>query len=453
MCVFAVLIQQPLLSKLDDSEKYEMDDPLVVMMTIDGTPRLEGLKKDCQSMIRLFVNNWNWKFVYQTNKNQIVFFDKTKLRREGNKYPNNYKTNWTVDEIDLFVKNVKTIIEIVRPNGLIFIISSHGQSEREILATDGEEYSLYQIYAEFHNNETGCPYLANKPKIFFVDACQGPRRPLPSGLKDTNNSTNTNNNHDKNDNNNDDKHDDKHDDKNDDNNDDSGGVNVGEMTNSNGSDSNPNVLIHSNSNNTSKETASEIVQESKSDNEYESKDSSDANVTVTQVNANNENSNKIDEIDEIFDIEDQKNDRSNDDESKEKAIEKEKDKLSKSTKQKVSKKPKRDIKEINEEMMKKYLESENFCCIYATLDYYASVDGGKNGGYLIRGINSVMGKQNEIVHCELNDVIGKIRSETSRLVKGEPKKSDINYKASNSVVRQIVTHETSISYQLYFGKK
>ena len=385
---------------MDELEKYQLNNPLIVMMCIDGTPKLPGIGKDYQSMIRLFVNKWGYKFVYQTNKNQIVFFDKTKLRQEGNKYPNNYKINWTVDEIDSFVKNVKTIIELIRPNGLVFIISSHGDCDRVITATDGEEYPLYLLYSEFYNNKTGCPYLANKPKLFFVDACQGQKRPVPSAFKGSNNTT----------------------------------YDIAAITsdiNTNTDSVEPTVAVNGDGGG----DVSKMINSSLS-----SSSSSDSIVNNNKPNDHNNHREIVNE------------DKKSDDESKEKTTEIEKDKLSKSTKQKkVSKKKKQDIKEINELMSKNYLEWENFCYVYPTLENYASVDS-VNGGYLIRGINCVM-KQNDITNCELNQIIAKIRSETSRLVKGEPRKSDINYKPSNSIVRQIASHETTLGYELYFGKK
>ena len=101
---------------------------------------------------------------------------------------------------------------------------------------------------------------------------------------------------------------------------------------------------------------------------------------------------------------------------------------------------------------KKYLQYENFCYVYGNLDEYSVVDGGIKGGYLIRGIKSVLGQENADKE-ELNKLIKLIGVETLRKVKGELKQKDKNYKTSNSPARQIIQYTSNIQYQVYFSKR
>ena len=77
-----------------------------------------------------------------------------------------------------------------------------------------------------------------------------------------------------------------------------------------------------------------------------------------------------------------------------------------------------DKENLDIKMQEEYLESENFCVIYGNLDLYAVLDGGKEGGYLIRALKSVL-KQRDATQFELKHLVQLIGSETLRLVKGE----------------------------------
>ena len=98
--------------------------------------------------------------------------------------------------------------------------------------------------------------------------------------------------------------------------------------------------------------------------------------------------------------------------------------------------------------MKKYLDYENFCCIYSNLEDYSAVEG-KEGGYLIQSIKNVF-MQSDACTYELNVLIGQIRIETIRLVKGEEKKYKLDYKPNKNVTRQVIESKHNILYNVYF---
>ena len=165
-----------------------MKKPLVMMIGIGTYPNggvlgdLIGVPTDYKNMIKLFALHWGYPFVYQTNDNKIEYLDKQKLQKKKNTYKKNFKLKWNGDEIGGFVLKSKKIIERIKPDGLIFLISSHGDRENVLIDSEFEEIPIAFIMAEYWNTNGGCPYLANKPKLFFLDMCQGPKLPLPKGL-------------------------------------------------------------------------------------------------------------------------------------------------------------------------------------------------------------------------------------------------------------------------------
>ena len=167
--------------------KYKISRPLVAMIGIGCYPNggvlgdLKGIPTDYRNMIKLFVNHWGYSFIYQTDDNKIEYLSKSKLLKKDKKYQTNFKLQWNEDDITNFVQSVKKTVLSTNPDSLIFIISGHGDKEQVIIDSDFQEYMLLQIYSEFWNQEHRCPYLADKPKLFFVDACQGGKNPSPRG--------------------------------------------------------------------------------------------------------------------------------------------------------------------------------------------------------------------------------------------------------------------------------
>ena len=164
-----------------------MKKPLVVMMGIGYYPNggmlghLIGVPTDYKNMIKLFAFHWGYPFIYQTDDNKIVYLNKMRLQKANNKYQTNYKIKWNEHEIEGFVLKSKKIIEQIKPDGLIFIVSSHGDRDKVLIDSEFEEYQLSFIWAEYWNTDNGCRYLADKPKIFFLDMCQGQKTPIPRG--------------------------------------------------------------------------------------------------------------------------------------------------------------------------------------------------------------------------------------------------------------------------------
>ena len=166
-----------------------MKKPLVIMMGIgyylaigdDPFEHLIGVPTDYKNMIKLFAMHWGYPFMYQTDDNKIVYLDKQRLIKKNNKYHTNFKLKWNKDEIGGFVLKSKKIIEAIKPDGLIFIISSHGHRFKSLVDSDCRKYRLKRIFSEYWNTKDGCPYLADKPKIFFLDMCQGTKKPIPTG--------------------------------------------------------------------------------------------------------------------------------------------------------------------------------------------------------------------------------------------------------------------------------
>ena len=170
-------------------QKCQIKRALVAMIGIghyddqDGIfGHLQGIPTDYRNMIKLFVNHWGYSFIYQTDDNKIEYLSKSKLLKKDKKYSTNFKLKWNDDDLTKFVESVKKTILSTEPDSLIFIISSHGDSEQVIIDSNLEEYSLIEIYSQFWNQKYGCPYLSDKPKLFFVDACRGIKKPIPKGL-------------------------------------------------------------------------------------------------------------------------------------------------------------------------------------------------------------------------------------------------------------------------------
>ena len=176
-----------LCSSLDVMKKYKIERALVAMIGIGCYPNggvlgdLKGISQDYRNMIKLFVNHWGYSFIYETSDNKIEYLSKTKLLTNNKKYSTNFKIKWNENDITSFVQCVKKTILSTKPDSLIFVISSHGDRDQVIIDSEFEEYGLIEIYSQFWNSEYGCPYLCDKPKLFFIDACQGMKTPIPKG--------------------------------------------------------------------------------------------------------------------------------------------------------------------------------------------------------------------------------------------------------------------------------
>ena len=195
---------------------HVINNPLVVFLGIgkyDGMPQLVGVPTDYKNMIFAFNYQMNYPILYKTsnskfaqkddnNDNNNSSIDENKVNEDSKldnveevpsinsaacniffnskgtkrQFGYNYKIEWTIDEIDDFIEQVLNTINDKENNfnGLIFIVSSHGEMDGVILDSECEEYQLAGLYAKFNN--AACPKLVGKPKIFIVDACRGSLR-------------------------------------------------------------------------------------------------------------------------------------------------------------------------------------------------------------------------------------------------------------------------------------
>ena len=136
-------------------------------------------------MIHTFHDIWGYSIFYKrSNPNANKLIKNTeKLSEEQCKCKQRryYKQEWNYDEIEQFCNDVQSQInDKTDPfyDALIFIISSHGETDDVILDSNCEEVSLFSIYDYFSTKN--CSRLGDKPKLFWVDACRGSLRAKPA---------------------------------------------------------------------------------------------------------------------------------------------------------------------------------------------------------------------------------------------------------------------------------
>ena len=154
--------------------KFEIKDPLVVMMCIgeyhDKSQNLIGVGADYKNTVLAFNSTYNYSVFYMNNKNENMYVTE-KIDIKTAKLSRRVKIEWTEKEIVSFFKNARDIIVENKHDGLITVISSHGEGQGVILDSNYEEVSLIEIFSTF--SSFYCQYLEDKPKIMFIDACRG----------------------------------------------------------------------------------------------------------------------------------------------------------------------------------------------------------------------------------------------------------------------------------------
>ena len=166
------------------SEPFVINGALIVFLGIgdyqDKLQNLEGVSKDYQNILNIFVETWGYTAFYKTNKNITIYSNEI----ETVKLNDNYKLHWTIDEIEKFVEEARMYVVFNKHNGLIFVISSHGDTGKIIYDSEMEEYALYDVFNMFQPQsgqlletykETSqvSKRLFEIPKIFFIDSCRG----------------------------------------------------------------------------------------------------------------------------------------------------------------------------------------------------------------------------------------------------------------------------------------
>ena len=176
-------------------DAYEMNDIVVVMLGIgkydDGLHDLAGVEKDYNNVINTFVKYWNYKVLYKIddndndskddNHNDSLIYTNDRNTIDKNK---NYKLYWTSEDIELFVEQARKTLVKNKHDGLIFVISSHGDTDKVIYDSKCDEFKLESLFSMFAPqwsvlletyNETAVESnrLFKIPKIFCIDSCRG----------------------------------------------------------------------------------------------------------------------------------------------------------------------------------------------------------------------------------------------------------------------------------------
>ena len=155
-----------------------MNDPLIVMMGIGeytGMDNLDCVSKDYDNII---VKCWKYKIFYKLNNNNSIYTNKM------NDMDNEYKLKWNGDDIDNFIEEARKHVVQNKHNGLMFAISSHGDTGRILYDSECEQYELDTIFSMFSSQGSALlesyqdtPKESNRllsiPKIFLLDMCRG----------------------------------------------------------------------------------------------------------------------------------------------------------------------------------------------------------------------------------------------------------------------------------------
>ena len=174
-------------------DPFVMNDVLIIILGIgeydSGLPNLDGVKKDYENIINTFVRYWKYKVLYMINNSDnddndnkmepIYTNDMNTIDKNRN-----YKLYWTCDDIDLFVEQARKHVVQNQHNGMIFVISSHGDTDNIIYDSNIDEYELNDIFKlsspewssmleSYKETQTESNHLFQIPKIFCIDCCRG----------------------------------------------------------------------------------------------------------------------------------------------------------------------------------------------------------------------------------------------------------------------------------------
>ena len=166
-----------------------MNNILVAILGIgkydSGLDDLPGVEKDYQNTINTFVKYWNYKVLYKTSNDDV---DHSSLIYTNNKdivsNRTNYTLYWTNDDIQLFVEQVRKTIVKNKHDGLLLVLSSHGDSDKVIYDSKLEIFELQYLFSMFSpewssllesykGTKQESNHLFKIPKIFCIDSCRG----------------------------------------------------------------------------------------------------------------------------------------------------------------------------------------------------------------------------------------------------------------------------------------
>ena len=343
------------------SKRFCIRNPLVAIIGIGkyhGMQQLIGMNQDYVNIIKTFgKSNFNYNILYKLENGEY--------KTESPNVKDKFKIEWYEDDITDFVDKCKDTIINNKHDALIFIISSHGESDSFILDSSCTECSLLEIFSQFDGTQFS--QFAANPKLFFIDACRGSRKSKPvevcitindetqeisvlqptdrvkgTSTQETNDEKNNKNN-----------------------------TNNSKNKNQNRSDRDPNSEIDE------KNKKKMEKKEKKNNKPYETNTNNEKNAPENKKNTLTANSNSS------------VNDNNN--------------KMTKSEKSKLTK-----------ENLNIHTEA-NFFFVYANPDGYAAFDGGEKGGYLIQAIHKVF-KKPEIYSENLDSISKQIASKVRQLV-------------------------------------
>ena len=171
-------------------DAFIINDVLIAILGIGeylGLRNLAGVKKDYENIINTFVKYWKYKVLYAITDNgksssntQFVYTNDRTVTDKNQ----NYKLFWTLDDIDQFVEQARKHVVKNKHNGMIFVISSHGDTDKIIYDSNCEKkhlegiFKLFspqwgQLLTSYKETEDESKHLFQIPKIFCIDSCRG----------------------------------------------------------------------------------------------------------------------------------------------------------------------------------------------------------------------------------------------------------------------------------------
>lgn len=330
----------------------------------DQEKALIGMNRDYYNMKYAFNFYFGYPMVYQKSESSQLNFCMKKCEKEAN-CEDAFKTRWNYDEIDAFTHKIQKYFEnnVHNHDGLIFIISSHGNENNEILASDSEPYLLQAIFRKF--DATNCKSLKDKPKLFFIDACRG--------RKGISNNPNVPTRHG------------------------SGKNKRGYQNNYNDSNNNRSNSNSSNSNHNKTSTNRGRSRNRNNNNTTNNRNNNNYNNYNSNHKNNNSNNSKVSK----------KNSNGNKNKNKSK-------KNDESGKRKARKSKKGGI--ANKPLPLPHHKEGSFRFIYANAHGFAALDNKEKGGFLIESIREVF-CQTKSSHSNLDEIISEIRQRVKEKTK------------------------------------
>ena len=134
-------------------------------------PSIENSSNDYFNVIRAFNYMRGYDTVFATNDGVKHLANENRVTSTNEIKSFDFKLKWAEDDVDDF--NIHITQQILsfknedRYDSLIYILSCHGDTEKTIYDSDGEELSLEYIYDQFNN--TNCKSLRQRPKIYLFD--------------------------------------------------------------------------------------------------------------------------------------------------------------------------------------------------------------------------------------------------------------------------------------------